>query len=68
MTACDARARDVEEYLTGQLAKATTITWADEGQVLVVDNRRVLHARAAIAEGDGDRELTRVAFRAKAAR
>jgi hypothetical protein len=67
MTACDARAREVEKYLAGQLAKATAIAWTDGGQVLVVDNRRVLHARAAMAEGDGDRELTRVAFRAKVA-
>jgi hypothetical protein len=30
-----------------------------------VDNRHVLHARAAVAEGDGGRELTRVAFRVR---
>lgn len=67
MTACDARAREVKEYLAGQLANATTIAWTDEGQVLVVDNCRALHARAAVTEGDGNRELTRIAFRAKAA-
>jgi hypothetical protein len=67
MTACDDRARQVEDYLEGQLAQAAAVEWAEGGQVLVVDNRRVLHARAAVAEGDAGRELTRVAFRAKAA-
>jgi hypothetical protein len=67
MTPCDARARQVEEYLQAQHAKATAYEWAEGGQVLVVDNRQVLHARAAVAEDDAGRELTRVAFRAKAA-
>ncbi len=50
-----------------QLADAATCEWTGTNQVLIVDNRRVLHARAAVAEGDTDRELTRVAFRVKAA-
>ena len=37
--------------------------WSAAGQVLVVDNRRTLHARSAVAEGDLERELTRIAFR-----
>jgi len=67
MSACDARARQVEEYLASQLADAVACEWTGHGQVLVVDNRRALHARAAVAEGDTDRELTRIAFRVKAA-
>jgi alpha-ketoglutarate-dependent taurine dioxygenase len=62
MTACDARAREVEEYLARQLPAAVACEWTARGQVLVVDNRHVLHARAAVAEGDAGRELTRVAF------
>jgi hypothetical protein len=68
MIPCDARARQVSEYLAAQLARAWTSEWTRAGQVLVIDNRSVLHARAALADGDGDRELTRVAFRPKAAR
>jgi len=64
MTACDARAREVEQYFTNQLADAATHEWSDADQVLVVDNRRTLHARSAVAKDDMDRELTRVAFRA----
>ena len=65
MTPCDARARQVGEYLTAQLTCAWTWQWTQAGQVLVIDNRSVLHARAAVADGDEDRELTRVAFRPK---
>jgi hypothetical protein len=63
MTACDERARQVEEYFMSQLAEAATCEWTGTNQVLVVDNRRALHARAALSEGDTDRELIRVAFR-----
>jgi alpha-ketoglutarate-dependent taurine dioxygenase len=47
----------------GQLAEVATFEWTSAGQVLVVDNRRALHSRAAVADGDMDRELIRVAFR-----
>jgi alpha-ketoglutarate-dependent taurine dioxygenase len=63
MTACDARARQVKEYFTGQLAEVATFEWTSAGQILVVDNRRALHSRAAVADGDMDRELIRVTFR-----
>jgi alpha-ketoglutarate-dependent taurine dioxygenase len=63
MTPCDARARHVGEYLAAQLERAWAWEWTRTGQVLVIDNRSVLHARAAVADGDEDRELTRVAFR-----
>jgi Taurine catabolism dioxygenase TauD, TfdA family len=67
MTACDARAREAAQYLDQQHAEATSHEWAG-GEVLVVDNRHALHARAAVAEGDLGRELARVAFRAEAVR
>ena len=63
MTARDARAWRVEEYFTGQSAEVATFEWTSAGQVLVVDNRRTLHSRTAVADGDMDRELIRVAFR-----
>jgi hypothetical protein len=66
MTPCDARARQVDDYLSTQLTRASTWQWTEAGQALVIDNRNVLHARAAIADGEEDRELTRVAFRLKA--
>ena len=65
MTPCDARARHVCEYLDAQLASAKTWQWTQAGQALVIDNRTVLHARAAVAEGDEDRKMTRIAFRPK---
>jgi Taurine catabolism dioxygenase TauD, TfdA family len=64
MTACDVRAREVGDYFTSQLAQAATYEWTSGGQVLVIDNQQVLHARSAVVEGDTDRELVRVAFRA----
>jgi len=67
MSPCDARARQVEEHFTNQLARAIPHEWSRGGQVLVIDNRRTLHARRAVAEDDLDRELTRVSFRAVAA-
>jgi hypothetical protein len=67
MTACDARTREVQEYLAAQLPVAAVVPWARAGQVLVIDNRQALHARAAVAAGDEDRELTRVGFRIGAA-
>jgi hypothetical protein len=63
MTPCDARAREVQEYFEQQLSRAFAHEWSGADQVLVVDNRRVLHARSAVADGDLERELTRIAFR-----
>jgi hypothetical protein len=63
MTPCDARAQEVQEYFDQQLSHASAHEWPAAGQVLVVDNRRALHARPAVAEGDLERELTRIAFR-----
>jgi alpha-ketoglutarate-dependent taurine dioxygenase len=65
MIACDARAREVENYFRAQTAQ-TAQEWTSFDQVLVVDNRRALHARSAVAQDDLARELTRIAFRAGA--
>lgn len=39
------------------------IYWDKPGKVLLLRNRRVLHGRAAVAEGDTDRCLQRIAFK-----
>jgi hypothetical protein len=63
MTPCDARSREVREYFEQRLSHAVAHEWTASGQVLVVDNRRSLHARSAVANDDLERELTRIAFR-----
>ena len=67
-TPCDARAREVQGYFEQQFSHASAHEWSAAGQVLVVDNRRALHARAAVADGDLERELTRIGFQTGAAR
>lgn len=39
------------------------ISWDKPGKVLLLRNRKVLHGRAAVAEGDTDRCLQRIAFK-----
>jgi hypothetical protein len=68
MVACDARAREVEQYFDSQLAEAASYEWSAADQVLVVDNRRALHARSEVTQDDLDRELIRVAFRVEEAK
>jgi hypothetical protein len=68
MTPCDARAREVQEYFEQELSRAYVHEWQTAGQVLVINNRRALHARSAVADGDLDRELTRIAFQTGPAR
>jgi hypothetical protein len=67
MAPCDARARDVQRYFEQESSRASAHKWTAIDQVLVVDNRNALHARSAVADGDLDRELTRIAFRIGAA-
>ena len=68
MAPCDARARDVQRYFEQESSRASAHKWTAIDQVLVVDNRNALHARSAVADGDLDRELTRIAFRSGAGR
>jgi hypothetical protein len=65
MSPCDARAREAAQYFAEQLENATIHAWRAAGQVLVIDNSRAMHARSAVVEGDFDRELIRIAFRAE---
>jgi hypothetical protein len=63
MSPCDARAQEVAGYFAEALQDAATHEWSVSGQLLVLDNRRTLHARSAVADGDENRVLTRIAFR-----
>lgn len=46
MTPVDSRARGVSAHFANALESATRFDWTQQDQVLVIDNRRVLHARA----------------------
>jgi alpha-ketoglutarate-dependent taurine dioxygenase len=63
MTPVDAMARRVSAALQsppeGTVHK---IAWDTRGKVLVLRNRRVLHARAAVVKGDANRRVFRSAF------
>jgi Taurine catabolism dioxygenase TauD, TfdA family len=62
MTPCDERARKAVSYFENAIKSAEEHHWATPGQVLVIDNRRALHARASAVDEPG-RELQRVSFR-----
>lgn len=62
MTPADSRARRALAYLEQALQTATPFFWTEPDQVLVLDNRAVLHGRADAA-ADPERELKRVMFR-----
>jgi hypothetical protein len=62
MTACDMRSNQVALHFASAFDRATEHQWTAGGQLLLIDNGSALHARSAVAEGDTDRELTRVAF------
>lgn len=58
----DSRAQRVLEYFEDARASATAFDWTECDQVLVIDNRTVLHARADAA-ADLERELRRIMIR-----
>lgn len=62
MVPCDQRARHVQQYFESELARAHVHRWENPNQVLVIDNRRVLHARATVDASDTGRSMRRVAF------
>jgi alpha-ketoglutarate-dependent taurine dioxygenase len=63
MTPADERAHDAVRHFESLTSSAYRHQWTAPGQVLVISNRRALHARAAVVEVDRDRELTRIAYR-----
>ncbi|WP_406105264.1 hypothetical protein [Micromonospora globbae] len=62
MSPCEQRARQTVKYFEEALKDAHRHEWSATQQLLVIDNRRTLHGRAAVEEGDEDRLLHRVAF------
>ena len=67
MSPADQRAHDVAAYFTTQACQAHRHQWSGADQVLLIDNRWTLHARAAVADEDRERELTRIAYRTQVA-
>ncbi|WP_433870706.1 TauD/TfdA family dioxygenase [Saccharopolyspora sp. CA-218241] len=61
MLPCDARARQAVQFFDEAATSATEHAWSEPGQVLLIDNRRVLHARASAVD-EPHREIQRVSF------
>lgn len=59
MTPADSRAQRVSAHFEGVVGSATAFEWTHDDQILVIDNRSVLHARAN-AVADPDREMRRL--------
>ncbi|GAA3528012.1 hypothetical protein AFL01nite_02800 [Aeromicrobium flavum] len=64
MTPADTLARRAAAQFDQALTSATPFEWSEPNQVLVLDNRRVLHARGD-ATSHPERELKRMAFHCK---
>lgn len=65
MEACDQRARHVAQFFEEAAADTHRYDWGAANQVLVIDNRKTLHARAAVPDHDMSRLLHRIAFSTK---
>lgn len=63
MTPCDQRARRVATFFDDALNDTHAHTWDSNQEVLLIDNRITLHARAQVSHDDEGRVLRRVAFR-----
>ncbi|MBY6435710.1 TauD/TfdA family dioxygenase [Rhodococcus kroppenstedtii] len=63
MTPCDQRARRVATFFEAALNCAHAHAWDSNQEVLLIDNRITLHARAQVSPDDEGRVLRRVAFR-----
>lgn len=64
MTPSDARARRVVQFFDEKRDDASVHHWSSPGTLLIIDNRKVLHARAS-AEEEPDRVLRRASIRMK---
>lgn len=62
MSPGDPVARAVAEHLKEQSKGADVVTheWTNPDEVLILNNRRILHGRAAVKKGDEGRELHRL--------
>jgi hypothetical protein len=65
MAPCDERSRRTARFFEAVTKSAVEHHWDAPGKALLIDNRRVLHARAD-AEDAPDREIQRIAFRTAA--
>lgn len=64
MTPCDQRARELTDYFARLSDEAEEHHWTDLNQVLVIDNHRTVHARAAVSSPSDrkSRILSRISF------
>jgi hypothetical protein len=62
MTPCDQRARAAVEFFAEEHSSIVKHEWTSTGELLLIDNRRVLHARDEVSTCDHDRRLQRVSF------
>ena len=64
MTPLDARSRSATRFFQAAFDGADRHEWTSGApEVLLIDNRRALHAREAVDPADPPRHLTRIAFR-----
>lgn len=63
MRPADERARSIANGLdAGSDRDATEVSWDRKNTMLIIANRKVLHGRAAVTDGDEERKLIRMAF------
>jgi alpha-ketoglutarate-dependent taurine dioxygenase len=62
MAAADAVARQLQVRLRAAAADAVECRWTDADTVLIIDNWRTLHARAAVRDPAEPRVMRRIAY------
>ncbi|GAA1133725.1 hypothetical protein GCM10009670_30030 [Citricoccus alkalitolerans] len=63
MQPSDSRAKRAYDYLSCASDNAHAFEWSAPQLVLLIDNRQVLHGRAAVSAGDDERRLDRLSYR-----
>lgn len=66
MKACDERALRVVSYLSTAISESIEHEWTTREGILMLDNRKTLHSRAAVHHDDLEREIIRVAVMTQA--
>jgi hypothetical protein len=61
MSPCDARARQTVQFFEDAATSAAQHNWTQSGQILLIDNRYSLHARASAVD-EPEREIERISF------